>query len=70
MAHWKKQTKHKMKYKQYTFYYDTAEELGRMAFQSGSKMPNPYDPINCDYDEFNEAYIQASDNRANSQLNY
>ena len=61
MAHWEKEPLHKIKYKRFTFYYDTATELGRMAFESGSKMPNPYDPINSEYDEYDEAYIKAHD---------
>lgn len=61
MAHWEKEPLYKVKYNRFTFHYDTATELGRMAFESGSKMPNPYDPINSEYDEYGEAYVKARD---------
>jgi hypothetical protein len=54
---WSKDKKWKIKYEcssgAYTFEYDTAKELGELVRDSGCRMPNPYEPDNTDYDDFN-----------------
>lgn len=52
---WHKRGKWKINYKDFTYEYDTASELGKMVKESGSRMPNPYDPSCTDYDDYNEA---------------
>lgn len=58
---WHKEPEHTIKYKNYIYNYDTAYELGKFVFESGSKMPNPYEPDFIEYDQFNEGYWDAKD---------
>ena len=61
MARWYKRPKYTYEYKGFVFEYDTASELGKMAAESKCRMPNPYDPSNREFDEFNEAYVEQYD---------
>ena len=61
MAKWTRCCKYKLECDSFTFEYDTASELGRMVFESGSKMENPYDPSSTDFDDFNDAYALAKE---------
>lgn len=45
----------------YELRYRTAAELGYLVGVSGVKLGNPYDPINLEYDEFNEALWAAKE---------
>ncbi len=51
---WSKRCKWKVNYRGFTYEYDTASELGAMVRDSGSGMPNPYEPDCTDYDDYNE----------------
>lgn len=55
MANWTKKAKWSYQYKNFTFDYDTAAELGRIVAESGCDMPNPFDPSTTDFDDFTEA---------------
>lgn len=59
MARWFKKTEFSVTYKDFTFEYDTAGELGSMVKESGCKMPNPYDPSNTEFDEYFDGYHSA-----------
>lgn len=61
MSKWTKRCKYKLEYDGFTFEYETASELGRMTFESGSKMENPYDPNSTDFDDFNDASTLAKE---------
>ncbi|MCG3884140.1 hypothetical protein I3271_05520 [Photobacterium leiognathi] len=58
---WKKNPEHTITYRQYTYNYDTAYELGVFVFESGSGMPNPFEPDFTEYDDFNEGFWAAKD---------
>lgn len=70
MAKWTKRCKYKLECDNFTFEYDTASELGRMAFESGSKMGNPYDPNSTEFDEFSDAYALAQESYITSKMNH
>lgn len=57
MGRWyKKDYKWKTSHRGAVFEYDTVMELGAMVAESGCGMPNPYEPGNTDYEDFNEGY--------------
>ena len=51
---WYKRSKWKLEYQGFTYEYDTARQLGQMVRESGSKMPNLYDPDCTDHEDYNE----------------
>lgn len=56
---WSVKPLHIIEYENYTFKYDSAEDLGRMVKESGCKMPNPFEPDFTEHDDFNEGYWNA-----------
>ena len=43
-----------LEYKEFFYSYNTAYELGKLVKESGSNMPNPFDPDCTDFDDFNQ----------------
>lgn len=54
-----KRCEFKLGYNGYTFEYDTAKELGELVLSSGCKMPNPYEPMHTEFDDYDEAICSA-----------
>jgi len=47
--------------------YRSAYELGRIVASNGIQFPNPYDPINTEYEDFHEGYYRGKSERKAQQ---
>ena len=58
---WEIKPKFSFEYKGYTLKWNTAYELGYIVAKSGCGMPNPYEPMHNERDEFSEGYQAAKE---------